>query len=283
MEALKHGLDFIDQIIWLGVPGILKGIIIALLISVIFKKAIKKYSGIFYIYPGIIFIWYVIYGIGSLFAKEWFEIFDESIVGQILWLPNKYMLDTVIGVGFITIVMFIGVLPKTKLVKELFTIRKELSIIGGFFLVGHGIMRLSTAFETLKGENNKFLFIGYGIMGFVILILITIPWITSFDFIRRSMKAKSWKKMQTYTSVPLFVLMLIFGAVLNTGWGVEAFTSFGTDLWDVKTAYGINVDSVSPGYNMAVHFLSVKIYLAMTGLYIYLRVKKYKKQTIKES
>lgn len=273
-------LNYINNFLWLGVPDVIKGIIISLIFVLIFKNAIKKHSFIFYIYPGLLFIWYCVYGILALCNVDLYGMMGDSIWWQILWLPHSYALDTVVGIGFILIVMFIGVLPKWEIVKKLYIIRKEMSIIGGFILVGHGVMRLSTmkwAWEDVQ-ELNLFLIFSYGILGVILLVLIFIPWITSFTYPRKLLTPKKWKKLQTYTSVPLVILICVFGICVNLGWGFDVLPKLSVSLWDATTvADGTAVANLSQGYQVATGFLSARIYLCILIVYIWLRRKKIKR------
>lgn len=275
-------LDYVNNVLWLGVPDLIKGLVLSIVFLFIFKNAIRKHSLIFYIYPGLLFLWYCTYGILNLFNVNLYETMGETVWWTILWLPHSYALDTVIGIAFILIVMFIGVLPKWEFVRQLYTIRKEMSIIGGLILIGHGVMRLPTmkwAWENMK-EMNGFLVFSYAILGVVLLVLIFIPWITSFHFARKRLTPKGWKKLQTYTSVPLMILICVFGIAINLGWGFAILPGFGSSLWDTQTAAdGTAVSNLSQGYQVATAFLSAKLYLALMVVYIWLRRKKIKKQS----
>lgn len=276
-------LNYINNLFWLGVPDILKGLALSLLFIYIFKNAIKKHSLIFYIYPGLLFSWYCTYGILNLMNLNLYDKMGETIWWELLWLPHSFALDTVIGLAFIMIVMFIGVLPKWKFVRQLYTIRKEMSIIGGLILIGHGVMRLPTmkwAWENLT-DMNAFLFFSYAVLGVILLVLIFIPWITSFHFARKRFSARNWKKLQTYTSVPLMVLICIFGFVINLGWGFSSLSGFGVDLWEATTIPdGSAVSNLAQGYGVATAFLSAKIYLVLLVSYVWLRIIKTRKQSI---
>lgn len=282
MRNLKV-LNFINNLLWLGIPDIVKGLVISVAFVLIFKKAIKKHSFIFYIYPGLIFIWYCTYGILELCNIDLYSSIGDTILWEILWLPHSYALDTVVGLGFIFIVMFIGVLPKWEIVKKLYIIRKEMSIIGGLILVGHGVMRLTTmkwALENMK-ELNILLIFSYVVLGIILLILIFIPWITSFDFARKIFSPRNWKRIQTYTSVPLIILIFVFGICINLGWGFSVLPDLSSNLWDVKKAAdGTAVSDLSQGYQVATGFLSARIYLVLMVAYIWLRIKKKKKQPV---
>jgi len=273
-------LTTIHNILWMGVPDIVKGLVISIIFVLIFRKAIKKHSFLFYIYPALIFIWYCTYGILTLCNVELYTLMGKSVWWKILWLPHTYALDTVIGLGFIFIVMFIGVLPtKWEIIKQLHTIRKEMSIIGGAILVGHGIMRLVTTKWALTntGDLNILLMFAYVILGVILLALIFVPWITSFQFARKDIPSKSWKKMQTYTSVPLIMLICVFGIIVNLGWAFSVLPNLYSDLYDVSTTVdGTAVSNLSQGYYVATEFLSARVYLLLMVAYIWLRRRKIK-------
>jgi DMSO/TMAO reductase YedYZ heme-binding membrane subunit len=99
--------------------------------------------------------------------------------------------------------MFIGVLPKTALVQRLYSIRTEMSVIGATILAGHALLQLS--YNYFLTAVDKYEFFVYWIMGSIISALLLLPWITSFRVIRKKMKAGTWKKLQTYLGVPLFI------------------------------------------------------------------------------
>ena len=270
-------LNLINNALWLGVPDLIKGLIVSIGLVLLFKTTIKTHSFLFYLYPGFIFLWYCTYGILDLCNVDLYGFMGETIYWELLWLPHSYGLDTSIGLGFVFIVMFTGVLPKWNIVKQLYIIRKELSIISGLLLVGHGVMRLPTmkwAFENMK-DINIFLIFSYGILGVILLVLIFIPWITSFQFARKRLQPKTWKKLQTYTSVPLIILICIFGIAVNLGWALSVLPDLSTNLWEVtKTADGTPVSDLSQGYQVAASFLSARIYFILMTAYIWLRVKK---------
>lgn len=134
MESLTAFLSGGNALFWGGVPDVIKGIVIALVISLLFYKQIKKYAVYFYILPGLLFAWYAFYGIASACGADLYSAMGESLLWELLWLPHSYTLDTLIGIGFICIVMFIGVLPKNDAVKKLFTIRFVLMLTFGLVI-----------------------------------------------------------------------------------------------------------------------------------------------------
>jgi hypothetical protein len=143
-EIIERIIEYINAYLWLGVPNVVKGLITALVFVVLFRKQIQKHPVVFYIYPALYFIWEIIAcatflspGINKALEDAGWSLFLMSG-----WWLVELGLGTTFGVGLLIIVMFIGVLPKSTLVKNLFAIRTEMSIIGSIILAGHGILQL---------------------------------------------------------------------------------------------------------------------------------------------
>jgi DMSO/TMAO reductase YedYZ heme-binding membrane subunit len=295
METIDKIVDFIDAQLWASVPNIAKGFIIALVFVVLFRKKIKAHPVAFYIYPVIYVLWHIFYGIAQLATSDGnppyntplYEMLggDESWILNILHWLDHLGLTTDLGIGLLVIVMFIGVLPKTALVKNLFTIRTEMSIIGATILFGHGFGYLYSVFGDgggggawLVNENEGYDFnfafpLVYGFLGTAMVVLIFLPWITSFKFVRKKMKASTWKKLQTYTGVPFFVVMLLFGIGLNLI-TVGNYPNFATDMNEITRTSWDSEMSLGSGVDFAGHILAVKIYIFLLVTYIVLRIKK---------
>ncbi|MGI6256969.1 MAG: hypothetical protein ACOYJU_02775 [Anaerovoracaceae bacterium] len=284
MDKIEHVIEGLNQILWADVPDILKGLIIALVVAALFKKQIKTHSWIFYLFPALMFFLCVAYGIMDLVKPALLEkITEDTAVGSIFHILYGDFSATAVGIGFIIIVMFVGVLPKNKFVVSLFSIRKELSIIGGAFLVGHAVLRFSTAFNSLKNPADELFFVIYGILGFVLLIIFAIPWITSFDCIRKKMSPQFWKKHQTYTAVPAFILMLTFGLLLNLAWTLYQSPNLLQSLWEVKAIGDYQIDNLGIGHQFGNMQLSIRVYLFLLVSYICLRYRRNKARQEKKA
>lgn len=282
VDAVYRINDHFNALLWQGLPDVAKGIIISLVFAYVFRRQIKKYPVIFYIYPILTFVWFTFYGVTSLLPGDLFEQWGlhDSWISKIGWLPYGLGLVTPIGIGFITIVMFVGVLPPKRLVVEFLKIRSEMAIIGSTILVAHGIMRMGTALYYLKGEHGtdfNLYFLCYGILGPVILALIILPWLTSFKVIRRRMKGNTWKALQTYLGVPLFIGMLIFGFILTLAWSIGEFPGF-LDMWEITSYENGDPLSLGAGHYFATNLLAARIYFGLLASYIVLRIKKVRKQ-----
>ncbi|WNY24355.1 hypothetical protein MmiHf6_16860 [Methanimicrococcus hongohii] len=284
LETILDGLyalnDIINAYLWLGIPTVLKGIIVSFFFAYIFRKPLKKYPYVFYAYPLAILVWYGMRGLGQIiFSREavsGFWLFQISWLSDIMSILSNLGLMTSMGIGLITIVMFIGVLPKTPVVIELYKIRSEMSIIGSTLLVAHGLFRLSRATQYLNGTYTgdfNLQYLSFGIIGPIITLLIVLPWITSFPIVRKRMKPRTWKLVQTYTAVPMFIGMLLFGWAFTSHAAVGSYPDL-LSLSDYVINSRGNAISIQNGVNFASSILGSKIYLGLLVTYIVLRIKR---------
>ncbi|MDR1068383.1 MAG: ferric reductase-like transmembrane domain-containing protein [Clostridiales Family XIII bacterium] len=278
-EIISSVDEYIDAYLWLGIPEVVKGLLIAVVFAVLFRKKMLKRPAVFYIYPIVYFILCVINVTGDLLLPhelaEKIEAFTSLNVTIILALDHLG-LGTPLGIGLLIIVMFIGVLPKTELVKNLFSIRTEMSVIGATLLAGHGLAYLSFVFYYLTEKEAEWSSrIIYGIVGSLLILLLLVPWITSFRTIRKRMSARTWKRLQTWLGVPLFILMLVFGLALNTAGSLGSYPVI-VDTWEITTRFwgGDEPISLYNGIGLAISYASAKIYLVLLVSYIVLRIKK---------
>lgn len=155
------------------------------------------------------------YGVALEGARKAVPLFDDAI---------DIITGACTGVWFYLIVMFIGVLHKGPVVKKLYSVRSELSVLGGIIVMGH-VMRVlafpfyftSEQFRAVWGIPAVwFMFFAAVIVGVFLTIVFLIPWITSFKFIRRQMPAPTWRKVQKL-AYPFMFLMLLQGLFLGVG------------------------------------------------------------------
>jgi DMSO/TMAO reductase YedYZ heme-binding membrane subunit len=279
VETIHRIVDYLNAYIWQGIPVILKGFIIALIFVLIFRKQLKARPVAFYIYPALYLLWGILGSVSNFLVPD--SGLGESWVMGLGSAFEELGLGCDLGIGLIIIVMFIGVLPKTTLVKNLFAIRTEMSIIGATLLVGHGLSRLAFAIGFIptdarfeQGVPIIFSFI-YFFLGLILMALLILPWITSFRPVRKKMSDRTWKKLQTYFGVPLFIVMLVFGLVLNLAWSVGWYPDL-VDMGEITAAAwdGTTPISLGDGANFATWLLSAKIYAILLVSYIILRIKK---------
>mgnify|MGYP000860147970 FL=1 len=200
-------------------------------LSILLSKSIKKHATVYYIVFAIPFFLVAIPFVGRLFGAELFNLVRVPILGQIL---RDYIHMGTFGFPLLVIIMYMGALdPKVRWVKRLLNIRKELSIISGFPVLTHSLIRVTNNFPSgLKFFIDKDGYLsntpvaselGAGITSFsfivgVLLLVLFIPlWVTSFDSVHRRMGRVTWKKVQRWAYV-LYALLFIHAMGLQIGW-----------------------------------------------------------------
>ena len=243
------------------------------LFGILCSKSIKKYSTIYYIVFGVPFAIVAISFIGRLIGAEWLQINYRAIpfMGEI---ARDYIHMAAFGHPLLILIMYMGALdPKIPSVKKLMSIRKELSIISGFPILTHSLIRVTNNFpDSLKFFTNNAEYmenarvsseLGAGISSFslvlgVVMLAIFIPlWVTSFGPVHRRMGAVRWKKLQKWSYVlyaTLFIhaLGIQIGGILNPRGGHHA----------------------RPAVEIVIHLSSLFL---IYGSYLYLRLRKAKK------
>lgn len=137
------------------------------------------------------------------------------------------------GHPLLIIIMYMGALdPKIPAVNKLMSIRKELSIICGFPVLTHSLIRVVNSFpNALKffTNNEEYLAntkvvseLGAGIssfsyvFGILMVILFITLWVTSFGAVRRRMGQTKWKKLQRWSYV-LYATLFIHAMCIQIG------------------------------------------------------------------
>lgn len=114
-----------------------------------------------------------------------------------------------VGLSFYIIVMFMTIMDKSEIKKRLMGNRAEYAIIGGIFAFTHGLKFILYALDYeffFKAPINFY----FGIASSILLIPL---FITSFIYIRKKMKGKTWKKLHKlsyvfYTVIGLHVILI---------------------------------------------------------------------------
>jgi DMSO/TMAO reductase YedYZ heme-binding membrane subunit len=204
------------------------------LLSVLLSKSIKRHATVYYIVFAIPFALVAIPFIGRLFGAEIFNFGRIPFLGGIL---RDYIHAGTLGFPLLIIIMYMGALnAKNPIVKKLLSIRKELSILSGFPILTHSLIRVTNNFpNSLKffTDNEGYMAsgrvtnaLGAGItsfsfvLGVLMLALFLLLWITSFDFVHKRMSGVKWKKLQRWSYV-LYAMLFIHamgiqvGAILN--------------------------------------------------------------------
>lgn len=152
-----------------------------------------------------------------------------SFASFLVFMPTLYYLDQLFascytGVSFYLLVMFAGALPKSWVVtKRLLSVRSEMSIAGGFIILFHVMkvlpmvfLAFTPAYSKIWGDAMPWMFVASVVVGVPLLICFSVPWITSFRFIRNRMEHKRWKRVQRL-AYPFMALLVAQGMLLAIG------------------------------------------------------------------
>ena len=183
-------------------------LIISLIIVSLFiyflKDSLKKHAGIYYI--GAVVISIAVFLIGflpmPLFLKN-----------NILGIFAKGSLGTAMFVA----VMYAGALPKgSKLIAPLMKIRGELSITAAILVLCHNFTYGMTYFKMLfiKPAALSATQLTAAIISLVLIIIMLVLTVTSFQAVRKKMKAKKWKQLQR-TAYVFYGLMYVHIMLIN--------------------------------------------------------------------
>ena len=200
------------------------------LFFVLLAKSIKKRSTIYYTVFAIPFLFYLVTFFGGLFGFETPSFITVPVLGEII---RDYIHVGSLAHPMLIIIMYVGALDvKIPFVKKLMSIRKEISIISGFPVLTHSIVRVMGNFpNSLKYFTNNAEYmetarftneLGLGISNFsfvmgIFLVIIFVPlWVTSFDWVHKRMSAVKWKKLQRWSYV-LYALLFIHAIGIQIG------------------------------------------------------------------
>lgn len=230
---------------------LLTSLVIFTVLFLLLSKSIKKHASIYYIIFGIPFVLSVIQFIFVITEITSFKFFSIPVLGDIM-RANSHMA----GFGFplLIIIMYVGALnPKNPNVRKLLNIRKELSIISGFPVLAHSLVRVTYTFpKALQYFTNNADYmakndwirspLGVGlsnfgyVLGIVMVVVFIVLWITSFDSIHKKMGGKKWKKVQKWSYV-LYAMLFIHSMTLHLGWLIN--NGFDDSIYLTKEVIGI--------------------------------------------
>ncbi|MDR1585045.1 MAG: ferric reductase-like transmembrane domain-containing protein [Prevotellaceae bacterium] len=226
---VKLIIDFV-QFLYSTLP-LLTSLAVFTLLAVLLSKSIKKYATAYYIVLAIPFVLVAVPFIGRLFGLEMFNFSGIPFLGSVL---RDYIHMGAFGFPLLVIIMYTGALnPKTGWVKRLLAIRKELSIISGFPVLTHSLVRVANNFPpALKffTDNEEYMAttkvtneLGAGITSFsfvlgIVMLAIFLPlWVTSFDSVHKRMGGVKWKKLQKWAYV-LYAALFIHAMGIQVGY-----------------------------------------------------------------
>ena len=178
-------------------------IIVALFIYFL-KDSLKKYANIFYIGAAVISI--------AVFLLEFLPM-HLFVKNNILGIFAKGSL----GTAMFVVVMYTGALPKgNKLIAPLMKIRGELSITAAILVLCHNFTYGMTYFKMLFTKTSLLSAtqLTAAIISLVLIIIMIVLTVTSFQAVRKKMKAKKWKQLQR-TAYVFYGLMYVHIMLIN--------------------------------------------------------------------
>ena len=183
-------------------------LIISLIIVSLFiyflKDSLKKHAGIYYI--------------GA--AEISIAVFLIGFLPMPLFLKNNILgifAKGSLGTAMFIAVMYAGALPKgSKLIVPLMKIRGELSITAAILVLCHNFTYGITYFKMLfiKPEALPATQLTAAIISLVLIIIMIVLTVTSFQAVRKKMKAKKWKQLQR-TAYVFYGLMYVHIMLIN--------------------------------------------------------------------
>jgi DMSO/TMAO reductase YedYZ heme-binding membrane subunit len=197
------------------------------LLSILLSKSIKKYAAVYYIVFAIPFLLVAVPLVGRWCGVEMPGFNRIPLLGGIL---RDYIHAGTLGFPLLVIIMYMGALnPKHAWVRKLLNIRKELSILSGFPILTHGLIRVTNNFPRalnffFDGEagSRAVNALGAGVSNFsyvlgAVMLALFIPlWVTSFDSVRKRMGNVRWKKLQRW-SYALYAMLFIHAMGIQVG------------------------------------------------------------------
>lgn len=161
------------------------------------RNPLKKWPMLFYVLAVIVDLFFIA-GVTIGLPRAIWSVF--------FLLIQKCTMPTAIFV----VVMYIGVLPRSsKAFSWLKPVRAELSIIAWILSLGHMVVYIVSYLPRLTAG---YAFSGNMLIAFVLavilLVLLLLLGITSFNFVKRHMRAETWKKVQKL-AYPFFILTYV--------------------------------------------------------------------------
>lgn len=129
-----------------------------------------------------------------------------------VWLVfNSLIANCMLPLAIFVVVMFIGVLPKSaKAYLWLKAVRAELSIVAWILSLGHMVWYLGVSYlpKVLAGTALKGNVVFGLFVAIVLLLLLIVLGVTSFNVVKKHMRTDTWKKVQKL-AYPFFILVYV--------------------------------------------------------------------------
>jgi DMSO/TMAO reductase YedYZ heme-binding membrane subunit len=174
------------------------GLVLAILIVMLFRKAIKQVPWVFYVLAIALGVLLIIGN--SLHLPSWFREY-------FLFLLQSNNL----AMGLFTIVMFAGVFKEHSAPrKALIPIRAELSIIASLLCIGHIVNYGSSYLDQLLSPTAGMPLtrLSATLIAFLLVLILVPLVVTSFKAIHVRMSPKAWKRVQLL-AYPFYLLIFL--------------------------------------------------------------------------
>jgi DMSO/TMAO reductase YedYZ heme-binding membrane subunit len=292
---VKLLFDFL-QFLYAAAP-LLTALGVLAALAVWLSGSIKRYAKIYYLVFSLPFLLVAVPFTARLFGVEVFNFAGIPLLGGIL---RDYIHAGTLAFPLLILIMYMGALDgKRRYVKRLMSIRKELSIMSGFPVLTHSLIRVAnnlpgavqflvdregylekTPVGSVPGmEVTSFSFV----LGVLMLALFVPLWATSFDGVRRRMGGRRWKRFQRWSYV-LYGMLFIHSLGIQVGGMLNPREGRGTPVAAKEVRVSPEVQGarprgigfldikVSPGTRRTVHVVSLFL---VFGSYVYLKVRKH--------
>ncbi|MDD4513948.1 ferric reductase-like transmembrane domain-containing protein [Massilibacteroides sp.] len=246
------------------------------LVFVLLSKSIKKHAKSYYWFFGTIAFLSLFQSLNWIFHFTEYNLFTTPVLGKVL-VSNIHLVE--FGFPLLVIIMYVGALsPKQAWVKKLLSIRKEMSIISGFPVLLHSLVRITANFtDAIRFFSDKAAYMeknewainetglsitnsGY-LLGIVMFVLFLILWITSFGSVHKKLGARKWKQIQKWSYL-LYGLLFLHSILLHTGWLINPLRGGGNNEYIIKEV------------------IAICSTILVFGSYLFLRIRKARKSRL---
>jgi DMSO/TMAO reductase YedYZ heme-binding membrane subunit len=224
---VKTVFDFL-QFMLANVP-LLTSLTVFALLSVVLARLVKRRSRLCYLVAAIPALLVAVPLILRWCGVEVSGFTGVPVLGQIL---RDYIHMGTLGHPLLIVIMYMGALDaRREWVRRLMSIRGELSILVGFPVLTHSLVRVASVTGAWKffTDQQGYLsatpvtsvtgawFTNFSFLLGVILIVLFVPlWLTSFPAVRRRMGAVRWKRLQRWAYV-MYAVMFLHAAGIQAG------------------------------------------------------------------
>lgn len=144
-------------------------------------------------------------------AVSMFFVLPVALGYSISWIdPNIRKVFTlgILSTMLFAVVAYIGVLPrKWEVTKRFKAVRAELAVVASLFALGHTVYYAQYFVQLFTDPAGMKGYYEYATVAALVLTALMIPlMITSFRFVRRHMKFKTWKTLQKTSYVFYFAI-----------------------------------------------------------------------------